>query len=144
MAGRAKGCVVDSGAYVLVVDDEAELCSFLCEALRRAGHAVDCAYSGIEALQKLDAEPFDAVLVDIRMPGISGLELLRRIRQGDPNMVVIVMTAYPFLNYAIDAVRYGAYDYLIKPFAGVTAVIDAVERGLADRVNALGSAGTAQ
>ena len=125
---------MDSDARVLVVDDEADLCSFLCEALQRAGYATDRAYNGMEALQKLARERFDLVLVDIRMPGMSGLELLRQIKQRDPDMVVITMTAYSFLGHAINAVRYGAYDYLVKPFDSATAVIDAVQCGLADRV----------
>jgi DNA-binding NtrC family response regulator len=130
-----KGCLVESDARVLVVDDEADMCSFLCAALHRAGYAADCAYSGMEALAKLAAERFDLALVDIRMPGMSGLELLRQIKERDPDTIVITMTAYCFLNNAIAAVRYGAYDYLVKPFdRGAAAVIDAVRRGLADRV----------
>ena len=128
---------VESDARVLIVDDERDMCSFLSEALRRSSLESDCAYDGMQALRKLSEERFDLVLVDVRMPGMSGLDLLQQIRQHHPHVVVIVMTAYSFLNYAIDAVRYGAYDYLVKPFEQTSVVIDAVRRGLADRVGVI-------
>ncbi len=103
-------------AAVLVVDDEAAIRYSVSKTLQRVGYAVREAASGEEALDVVRAQHFDVVLTDIRMPpGLDGVELVRILKDIDPDMVVILMTAYPSLNTAVEALRLGAHDYLIKP-----------------------------
>jgi DNA-binding NtrC family response regulator len=125
---RKDGCVVYK-ARVMVVDDLQEMCAYLCDALARAGYETVAAHSGQEALDEISRQRVDLVLADIKMPGMSGLEMLRRVKAIDPSLVVIVMTAYSFIGYAIEAVRFGAHDYLTKPF-GSRELLSAIERGL--------------
>ena len=117
---------------ILIVDDEKGMCEFLSFLLEGEGYQVDQAHSGIEALEKIQQGSFHLVLADIKMPGIDGLEMLRRIRAADQDTVVIVMTGYSSLETAIKAIKYDASDYLTKPFDDPDAVLAAVERGLAD------------
>jgi DNA-binding response OmpR family regulator len=103
-------------ASVLVVDDEAAIRYSVCKTLQRVGYAVREAGGGDEALDVVRGQHFDVVLTDIRMqPGLDGVELVRRLKENDPDMVVILMTGYPSLNTAVEALRLGAHDYLIKP-----------------------------
>jgi DNA-binding NtrC family response regulator len=102
---------------VLVVDDESSMREFLSIALGRMGHDVTAAESGEAALEMLEDSTFDVVLTDIRMPdGISGVELLTRIREMDPSVQVLLMTAYASVDSAVKAVQLGAADYIMKPF----------------------------
>lgn len=103
-------------ASVLVVDDEAAIRYSVSKTLQRVGYTVREAVSGEDALDIIRAEPFDVVLTDIRMPpGLDGVELIRRIKDTDPDTIVILMTAYPSLPTAVEGLRLGAHDYLIKP-----------------------------
>lgn len=103
-------------ASVLVVDDEAAIRYSVSKTLQRVGYSVREAVSGEDALDIIRAEPFDVVLTDIRMPpGLDGVELIRRIKDTDPDTIVILMTAYPSLPTAVEGLRLGAHDYLIKP-----------------------------
>jgi DNA-binding NtrC family response regulator len=124
---------MEEKARILVVDDEKGMCEFLHYLLEGEGYEVAQAHSGIEALEKIKEEPFHLILADIKMPGIDGLEMLRRIREANQDTVVIVMTGYSSLETAIKAIKYDASDYLTKPFDDPDAVLAAVERGLADR-----------
>jgi len=100
---------------VLVVDDDPLTVKLLEKALGLAGYDVTGARSGAEARERLRAQVFDAALVDLRMPGMGGLELLREIRRHDPALDVIMMTAYPEVSTAVEALKEGACDYLQKP-----------------------------
>jgi len=120
-------------ARILVVDDEKGMCEFLHYLLEGEGYEVDQAHSGLEALEKTRTKSYHLILADIKMPGIDGLEMLRRIRDANQDTVVIVMTGYSSLETAIKAIKYDASDYLTKPFDDPDAVLAAVERGLADR-----------
>ncbi len=103
-------------ASVLVVDDEGANRYSVSKTLQRVGYIVSEASSGEEALELLQKQPYDVVLTDIRMPpGLDGVELLRRIKEESPDVVVILMTGYASLNTAVEALRLGAHDYLIKP-----------------------------
>lgn len=103
-------------ASVLVVDDEAAIRYSVSKTLQRVGYTVREAGSGEDALDAVRAQHFDVVLTDIRMPpGLDGVDLVRILKEIDPDMVVILMTAYPSLNTAVEALRLGAHDYLIKP-----------------------------
>lgn len=102
-------------AHVLVVDDEGANRYSVSKTLQRVGYVVDEAASGEEALDHVEKQEFDVVLTDIRMQGIDGIELLRRIKDASPDAIVILMTGYASLGTAVEALRLGAHDYLIKP-----------------------------
>lgn len=103
-------------ANVLVVDDEGAIRYSVSKTLQRVGYTVNEASSGEEALEMMGKQPYDVVLTDIRMPpGLDGVELVRRIKELDADTIVILMTGYPSLSTAVEALRLGAHDYLIKP-----------------------------
>ncbi|MEO1288976.1 MAG: response regulator, partial [Chloroflexota bacterium] len=102
-------------AHVLVVDDEGANRYSVSKTLQRVGYSVSEAGSGEEALDFVDGQEYDVVLTDIRMQGIDGVELLRRIKEQSPDAIVILMTGYASLGTAVEALRLGAHDYLIKP-----------------------------
>jgi two-component system response regulator HydG len=134
---------MDEKARIIVVDDEVGMCEFLRYLLEGEGYRVDYAHSGIEALEKLKAkletDPFDLVLADIRMPGMDGLELLRNVKEVDPDIVFVVMTGFASLETAIKVIKYDGYDYLVKPFDDTDKILAVVEKGLADRREAIGT-----
>jgi len=101
---------------VLIVDDEPSMRDMLAIALDEEGYELAMAADGEEAAAKLQAEPFDLVISDIRMPGMDGMELLRWARAASPDTEVILITAHASTDSAIEAVRLGAYDYVTKPF----------------------------
>ncbi len=105
----------EDSAYVLVVDDEGANRYSVSKTLQRVGYIVNEAASGEEALEIMQKQHFDVILTDIRMPGIDGVELLRRIKEEAPDAIVVLMTAYASLGTAVEALRLGAHDYLIKP-----------------------------
>ena len=105
----------EESAYVLVVDDEGANRYSVSKTLQRVGYVVSEAASGEEALDLIKGQHYDVVLTDIRMPGLDGVELLRRIKEEAPDAIVILMTAYASLGTAVEALRLGAHDYLIKP-----------------------------
>jgi DNA-binding response OmpR family regulator len=106
----------NESANVLVVDDEAAIRYSVSKTLQRVGYTVREASSGEDALEIIREDSFDVVLTDIRMPpGLDGVELIRRIKDTDPETIVILMTAYPSLPTAVEGLRLGAHDYLIKP-----------------------------
>jgi DNA-binding NtrC family response regulator len=101
---------------ILVVDDEASIRDSLTSWFEEDGFNVDSAADAREALAKLDAGRFDIVLLDIKMPGMDGMQLLRRIRADLPDVVVIMITAYASVETAVQALKDGAFDYVTKPF----------------------------
>src|SRR5262245_6485798 len=102
-------------AKILVVDDEKSILSLLKEALTQWGYQVSTASSAVEALGMLKNGLFDALISDIRMPDMTGLDLLREIRKQDETIEVVMMTGYPTIASAVQALKEGAYDYLSKP-----------------------------
>ena len=102
-------------AKILVVDDEKSILLLLKEALSQWGYQVTCASSATEALELLKNGLFDALISDVRMPDMSGLDLLREIRKQDESIEVVMMTGYPTIASAVQALKEGAYDYLSKP-----------------------------
>jgi DNA-binding NtrC family response regulator len=101
---------------VLVVDDERPTRLLMEKELPRAGYSVTTAESGEEALERLRAADFDVILLDLKMPGIGGMEALRRIRESGAAGEVVILTGHPDVDSAIAAMKLGAYDYLTKPF----------------------------
>ncbi len=100
---------------ILVIDDDAALRQTLARVLQRAGHEVTTAESGEVALSLIDGTRFDLVYMDLRMPGMAGLDVLRLIHEKDPSLPVVMFTAQPDVNSAVEALRRGATDYLLKP-----------------------------
>ena len=106
----------DKKYHILVVDDERDICRALEFLLSREGYKVSTAYSGDDALKKFKEYRFDLVLTDLKMEGMSGIELLEKIKEIDPSTIVIIMTAYASVDSAVEAMKKGAADYIVKPF----------------------------
>jgi DNA-binding NtrC family response regulator len=102
---------------VLVVDDDSLMKDFLKEALGRSDYSVDLASTGEEALEKIKDKDYDIILSDIRMPSMSGMELLKVTREYVPDAKVVMMTAYGTVENAVEAMKLGAFDYVMKPFS---------------------------
>jgi putative two-component system response regulator len=117
---------------VLIVDDERPVNAILDQYLSRMGYLCITAESGPEALEKLREYPCGVALCDIRMPGMDGIELLKHIKEYDEDIVVIMITAVDKRETAVEAMREGAYDYLMKPFH-LEEVLISVYRALETR-----------
>jgi two-component system, NtrC family, response regulator AtoC len=101
---------------ILIVDDDEGLLHFLSRFFGKQGHEVRTCNSGQAALEVMAAEQFDLILLDYKMPGLNGLDTLREVRRSQVKTPVIIMTAYGTTDTAIEAMKLGAYDYLLKPF----------------------------
>ena len=102
-------------ARILVADDEQGLRAFVADALEDDGHAVAQAADGAEAAHRLAKESFDLLITDLKMPRLDGMQLLRQVRAEQPELEVIVLTAYGTVDTAVEAMKLGAFDYLQKP-----------------------------
>ena len=118
---------------ILVVDDEESLLAVLSQVLERDGFNITTAKSGEEAWEIFQQTPFPLVITDIVMQGMTGIELLEKIKQIRSDAQVIIMTSYASLDTAVTAMRAGAYDYLFKPFEDLT-VITAVAGRAAEKI----------
>ena len=107
---------MNNKASLLIVDDENVVRDSLGKWFEEEGYSVDTANSGREALLKLPRQRWDLALLDIKMPGMDGLELHRKMREVDPEIIVIIMTGYAAVDTAVQALKDGAYDYIMKPF----------------------------
>lgn len=114
---------------ILVADDEADITTVLGDILAEQGYAVTTAENGAEAWERARGEPFDAIITDLKMPRMGGLELLRRVKEAGCPSVVIIMTGFATVETAIEALKIGAYDYILKPFK-VSELLQVVERAL--------------
>jgi NtrC-family two-component system response regulator AlgB len=104
-------------ARILIVDDDTGIRTHLAAGVCELGHEVEVAADAMEALAVMDRSAFDVVLSDVRMAGMDGLTLLRELRRRHPEAGVVLMTAYATIPDAVEAIRGGAYDYLVKPFS---------------------------
>ena len=100
---------------ILVVDDEEVICSILARRLTREGYSCMTAHNGKEALNYFYKDSFSLIISDIKMPEMDGIELLKKVKAVHPNMLVIIVTAYPEIDLALEAMRLGVYDLIIKP-----------------------------
>ena len=121
---------------ILIVDDEPDMVENCQRILSRAGHRCLTVTDSREALKLLESERPDLLLTDLRMPGVDGMELLKSARQVDPQMPVIILTAFATIESAVLAVKAGAFDYLAKPFSADQLALS-VERALTQRRLAL-------
>ena len=101
---------------ILVVDDEESMRQLLEIALGKDGHRITLADSGKAATKLIDQNSFDLVISDIKMPDMSGVDVLRHVKETEPGTPVIMVTAYASAETAVEGLRLGAYDYLTKPF----------------------------
>jgi len=101
---------------ILVVDDERDICRALEFLLSREGYKVTTAYSGRDALKKIESGDFDLVISDLKMEEIDGMQVLERALKLNPNLIVIIMTAFASVESAVEAMKKGASDYIVKPF----------------------------
>src|SRR5262244_1572634 len=102
---------------VLLVDDNASVLRFLASAFSSNGCQITTASTAEQALEQLNDDPYDLVVSDIKMPGLSGLDLLRAVKGKQPGTPVVLITGNPSVNSAVFGLRHGAYDYLPKPFS---------------------------
>ncbi len=104
-------------SHILAVDNEERMCKLIKASLELEKHSVDTAFSGREALQQIDQNKnYDIVITDLKMENIDGLKVLEHVRQNSPQTEVIIITAFATQETALEAMKNGAYDYLIKPF----------------------------
>ena len=115
---------------ILVADDEESMRWVLSKALRKKGYSVDLAADGNQALRQVREQSYDLAIVDIKMPGMTGLEFLDKGREIRPDLLVVVMTAEASMKNAVEAMKRGAYDYITKPFdlEVIDAIIEKVSR----------------
>ena len=119
-------------AQILVIDDEPDMRETCRKILARQGYGVSLAEDGGAGLQKLQEQSFDLVILDLRLPDMDGLDVLRQAKKINPDIIAIMITAHGTVDTAIEAVREGAFDYLLKPFSMAQLEITA-ERGLNHR-----------
>jgi DNA-binding NtrC family response regulator len=117
---------------ILVVDDDEVSCRLFADVLEGDGYDVHQAHSGEEALDRLRQEAYDLLLVDIRMPGITGIDVTRTVRSEHPSLPVVVMTAFGSIETAVEAIQEGAYDYVSKPM-NLEELKKIVSKGLAQK-----------
>ena len=101
---------------ILIAEDDARIGDLLAEVLRREGREIVVVEDGLRAVEAMEEAPFDILVTDLNMPGMGGLELMRRAKERNPHVLVIIVTGYASLDSAIQAVKEGAYDYIRKPF----------------------------
>src|SRR6516164_4918745 len=128
--------IVVEAKRILIVDDEEAVCWALQRALSREGHRVAVAPSAEEAFTLAQKDPPDAVILDVRLPGLDGLSALGDLRRFTHDAPIIVVTAHGNLSTAVRAVEGGAFDYLAKPF-DLSQALDAVARALGSRSRAV-------
>ncbi|HXG08489.1 MAG TPA: sigma-54 dependent transcriptional regulator [Gemmataceae bacterium] len=117
---------------LLIVDDEVELTSALCDTLAAKGYETTGATSGPEGLKVLDKQEFDVMLCDLMMPGMDGIAVLRKALEIDPSLIGIIMTGQGTIATAVEAMKMGAFDYVLKPFE-LKTMLPILERALETR-----------
>lgn len=120
---------IDEPPRVLVVDDEKFIRDILADFLGMEGYVVRTAQDGTSAISELGRARYDLVISDLKMPKMGGLELLQEVAKAHPDTVTVIMTGFGTVETAIDAMKRGAYDYILKPFK-VEEIIHIVQRGL--------------
>ena len=119
-----------TGPCFLVVDDEQEVCNFFSYLLQKKGYGVLTANSGHEALERLQERRFNVALVDLKLPDLNGIEILREIKKVQPACEVIIITGYSTVKSAVEAIQSGAFDYVEKPFGDIDEMEKLLERAL--------------
>ncbi|MCP4301271.1 MAG: diguanylate cyclase [Gammaproteobacteria bacterium] len=115
---------------VLVVDDDVSILGVVSEVLEDDGYAVMTASSGEEAIDLLRDNQYSLVMSDLRLPGVNGVEVLEHVKRVSPRTNVIMITSHASLDTSIDAIKHGAYDYLLKPFEDLSLISSAAKRAI--------------
>ena len=118
------------GPRILIVDDDETILDVITVLLEEAGYQVVTAMSAEKGFKLFEADPFPVVFTDLRMKGMDGMELLKKIRKINEDSQVVMMTAHASLDSSIESLREGAYDYLVKPLSDHSIVVPLVERAL--------------
>lgn len=106
-------------ANILVVDDDKSVCEGVASVLRADGYGVDMVFGGDEAMTFVGKNRYALIVVDLMLPGISGLDLLKKIKNKKPDITVIMITGYPSIQTAVQSIKLGAFDYIPKPFTPI-------------------------
>ena len=122
-----------SEGKVLIVDDEEEYRETMAERLEVRGYMVEKAENGIDALEKIEHANYDAIVLDFMMPGMDGLETLKRIRAQRPDLQVILLTGHATVKSGVEAIKMGAMDFLEKP-AEIEALTEMIKKARDSRV----------
>lgn len=109
-----------SAYRILLIEDDAQICAMMQKELTREGYDIMAAENGTAGLKLLQTHIFDAALIDINLPDVAGIDVLEELKRRDPGIDAVMMTGYPQVETAVQALRLGAYDYLIKPFDWVS------------------------
>jgi len=117
---------------ILIVDDEEVARLTLAEILRLEGYSIQAVDNGASAVAALQSQPFDVMILDLKMPGIGGMEVLKKVVDSIPDLKVIVLTAYGTMDSAIQAIRYRVHDYILKP-AAPERVLESIAGALAGK-----------
>lgn len=121
-------------ANILVVDDDRAACKSIANILVHEGYSVDMAGGGDEALAMEAKKEYAMVIADLKMPGVSGLDLLKQLKTRNPDLTVIIITGYPSIKTAVESIKESAFDYIPKPFTP-GELRDMVSRALERRFN---------
>src|SRR5690242_5054702 len=103
---------------ILIVDDQEMMRDSLASTLVREGHEVVACWDGVAAIAKIENGKFDLLITDLKMPKMTGIELLQEVKRLRPELPVVLMTAFATVQTAVEAMKLGAYDYIQKPFDG--------------------------
>ncbi|TFG56206.1 MAG: response regulator, partial [Candidatus Aminicenantes bacterium] len=120
---------MNAPAKILVVDDEMGIREGCRRVLAEEGFDIDLAEDGTIGLLRVQEKAYDLILVDLMMPGIGGLDLIKKIHEIDPEIILVVITGYATIETAVEATKRGAYDYLPKPFTPEALAV-LVKRGI--------------
>ena len=112
---------------ILVIDDESVICDACCLVLAEKGHRVEHCLTGNTGLLAIERGKYDLILLDVKLPDVDGMEILKSVREKGSGPLVIVMTGYSTMSNALQAMKLGAADYLAKPFTD-DELVDAVEK----------------
>jgi two-component system OmpR family response regulator len=118
---------------VLIVDDEQEYLDLMAERLKSRNFKVEKAHNGPEALQKIDHADYDAILLDFMMPGMNGIETLKRIRAKKPDLQVILLSGHATVQSGVEAIKLGALDFLEKP-TEIEKLVDEIQEARDNRL----------
>jgi two-component system, OmpR family, response regulator len=114
---------------ILLVDDETDFAVTLAERLRLRGLAVETAFDGEQALEKIEQDLPQIVVLDVMMPGLGGMEVLQRVREDHPHLPVILLTGHGSTRDGIEGMKMGAFDYLMKPIK-IEELVEKIEEAL--------------